>query len=220
MTLLLVEDDLQLNNIITRYFTLKNDIVVSIYDGEEAIEIIDNNNFDFYIIDINLPNINGLEIVKYVRQKDHHTPIVMITASLELENFKTAYLNGCNEYIKKPFFLEELKIRMDKLLTKKEEITKIIIISPSVSYDLELEELKVDGEIKKLRKKQKRLLTLLLNNMNKTVSIPIIENYVWENEIKERYPLRQLVNDLRREFNEKFIYTDVGIGYKFKIKKG
>lgn len=220
MTLLVVEDDLQLNNIITRYFTLKNDIVVSIYDGEEAIEIIDNNNFDFYIIDINLPNINGLEIVKYVRQKDHHTPIVMITASLELENFKTAYLNGCNEYIKKPFFLEELKIRMDKLLTKKEEITKIIIISPSVSYDLELEELKVDGEIKKLRKKQKRLLTLLLNNMNKTVSIPIIENYVWENEIKERYPLRQLVNDLRREFNEKFIYTDVGIGYKFKIKKG
>ena len=119
-----------------------------------------------YIIDIDIPHISGLEIVKYIRQKDISTPIIMITASMELENFKTAYQNGCDDYIKKPFYLEELQIRIDKLLSKKLNEYSLIKISNNITYDKEYEELIVNGETKRLRKKEKRLLCLLLQNIN------------------------------------------------------
>src|SRR5574344_456532 len=220
MKILLIEDDITLNSTITDFLKFKGDEVVSLEDGNEAIDTIDKTNFDLYIIDINIPNINGLDIVKYIRQKDTFTPIIIITASMELENFKSAYFNGCNEYIKKPFYLEELEIRIDKLLSKKSEKDSIIQISETISFDIEYEELVIDGEIKRLRKKERRLLSILLQNVNKTVSFEKIEDYVWENDIKESYPLRQLVNNLRREFDngEKFIYADKGIGYRFEIK--
>ncbi len=220
MNILLIEDDLTLNELITDYLKLNGNSVVSLEDGMNAIDTIDKTNFDLYIIDINIPHINGLEIVKYIRQKDLSTPIIMITASMELENFKTAYKNGCDDYIKKPFYLEELKIRIDKLLSKKSNENSHIKISDTITYDTEYEELSVRGEVKRLRKKERLLLNILLKNVNKLVTNEVIENYVWENEIKELYPLRQLVNDLRKHFDngEKFIFAERGMGYKFEIK--
>lgn len=220
MKILLIEDDITLNGTITDYLRFKGNDIVSLDDGNKAIDTIDEIDFDLYIIDINIPNISGLEIVKYIRQKETKIPIIIITASMELENFKIAYQNGCDEYIKKPFYLEELEIRIDKLLSKKSQKDSLIQISDNITFDMEYEELNIYGEIKRLRKKEKRLLSLLLQNINKTVSIEIIENYVWENEIKESYPIRQLVNDLRKEFDngEKFIFLDRGVGYRFEIK--
>lgn len=220
MNILLIEDDLTLNELITDYLKLNGNSVVSLEDGMNAIDTIDKTNFDLYIIDINIPHINGLEIVKYIRQKDISTPIIMITGSMELENFKTAYKNGCDDYIKKPFYLEELKIRIDKLLSKKSNGNSLIKISDTITYDTEYEELSVRGEVKRLRKKERLLLNILLKNVNKLVTNEVIENYVWENEIKELYPLRQLVNDLRKHFDngEKFIFAERGMGYKFEIK--
>ena len=120
MNVLLIEDDVQLNTTITNFLTFNKYEVTSLFDGDKAISQIDINRYDLYIMDINVPNINGLEIVKYIRQKDLSTPIIMITASLELDNFKLAFKNGCSEYIKKPFYLEELDIRINNLLSKKE----------------------------------------------------------------------------------------------------
>ena len=219
MNVLLIEDDVTLNSTITDFLKFKEYAIVSLEDGMSAIDTIDNTNFDLYIIDINIPHINGLEIVKYIRQKDLETPIIMITASMELENFKTAYQNGCDDYIKKPFYLEELEIRIEKLLSNKVDENSIVQISDNITYDTDYEELKIDGELKRLRKKEKRLLTILLQNINKTVSTEMIENYVWENEIRESYPLRQLVNALRKSFDngEKYIFMDRGVGYRFEI---
>ncbi len=154
MNILLIEDDLTLNELITDYLKLNGNSVVSLEDGMNAIDTINKTNFDLYIIDINIPHINGLEIVKYIRQKDISTPIIMITASMELENFKTAYKNGCDDYIKKPFYLEELEIRIDKLLSKKSNGNSLIKISDTITYDTEYEELSVRGEVKRLRKKR------------------------------------------------------------------
>ncbi len=220
MNILLIEDDITLNDTIAEYLKFKGDDIESLEDGDKAIEIIDSKVFDLYIIDINIPNINGLDLLKYIRQKDTKTPIIIITASLELENFKTAYKSGCDDYIKKPFYLEELDIRINKLMSKKFDRNNIIKISNSISFDMEYEELIVDEIIKRLRKKERRLLSLLLQNVNNTVTNEMIENYVWENEIKESYPIRQLINDLRKVFDngEKFIFMERGLGYRFEIK--
>ena len=171
-------------------------------------------------IDINIPKISGLELLKYIRQKDLKTPVVIITASLELENIKTAYKNGCDEYIKKPFYLEELEIKIDKIC-KVNSDQNVIKISENIFYDMRLEELFIDDKIKRLRKKEKRLLTILLKNLNKTVPTQTLEDYVWENDIKESYHLRQLVNALRKYFGkeERFIFSEAGVGYRLEIKK-
>lgn len=220
MKILLLEDDSILNETITDYLKLKGNDVIDLEDGADAINVIDKSNFDLYIIDINIPHINGLEIVKYIRNKDIDTPIIMITASMELESFKFAYKNGCDDYIKKPFYLEELNIRIGKLIRKLKDKNALIQISDTVTYDLEYEELSVNGVVKRLRKKEKRLLNLFLKNINKILTTEKIENYVWENEIKDSYNVRQLVSDLRSNFDngEKFIFADRGLGYKFEIK--
>ncbi|WP_457750175.1 response regulator transcription factor [Sulfurimonas sp.] len=218
MHVLLIEDDIQLNTTVTNFLQFSNYKVTSLYDGNMAIEAIDTTEFSFYIIDINIPHINGLEIVNYIRQKDLHSPVIIITASMELDNFQTAFDNGCDEYIKKPFYLEELEIRMNKLIHKKNDTS--VQISDTIFYNMEFEELRIHNEIVKLRKKERRLLTLLLQNINHCVPSKIIENYVWENEIKESYPLRQLVNDLRKKFSidKNYIFADRGLGYKFETK--
>ena len=220
MNILLIEDDTILNETIAHFLKMKENEVTSLDDGMDAIEMIDQTNFDLYIIDINIPEIDGLEIVKYIRQKDLQTPIVMITASMELENFKKAYKNGCDDYIKKPFYLDELEIRINKLMDREMNTNTLIKISETVTYDSDYEELTVNGVVNRLRKKEKRLLNLFLNNLNKTLTFEVIENYVWENEIKDTYPLRQLVNDLRKNFDngEEFIISERGEGYRFEIK--
>ena len=220
MKILIIEDDIQLNTTITNFLRYKGCQTTSVEDGEEALEYIYKNIYDLYIVDINIAKVSGLEVLKYIRQKDLITPVIIITASLELENLKTAYKNGCNEYIKKPFYLEELEIKIDKICVGNYK-NEIINISDNISYDTSLEELIINGEIKRLRKKEKRLLTILLQNINKTVPTQTLENYIWENEIKESYPLRQLVNDLRKYFDngEKFIFSEIGVGYRFEAKK-
>ena len=220
MKILIIEDDIQLNTTITNFLKYKGHETTSVEDGEDALEYINKNFYNLFIIDINIPKISGLEILKYIRQRDLKTPVIIITASLELENLKVAYKDGCDEYIKKPFYLEELEIKIDKICQSYNN-QKIIIISENISYDTSSEELFIDGEVKRLRKKEKRLLSILLENVNKTVSTQTLENYVWENEIKESYPLRQLVNGLRKYFEngEKFIFSDAGIGYRFETKK-
>ena len=218
MKILLVEDDLQLNNIIKKSL-VKKYTVTSVFDGESAIELIDNNIYDLFIVDINIPNVSGLDLTKYIRQKDLNTNIIIITASTELQNFEDAFKNGCNEFIKKPFYLEELNIRINNLI--KEEFIEELCISSNIKYLIEKKELFINDVNIKLRKKEKRLLELLLKNTNFVVPIEEIQNYVWENEIKNYYPLRQLINELRKKFNtgETFIFSEKGIGYKFGIKK-
>jgi len=219
MNILLIEDDIQLNVTIETFLKFKNHTVTPLLDGEVALEHIDMIQYDMYIIDINLPNINGLDIVSYIRNKDLNSPIIMITASLEIDNLKVAFKNGCNEYIKKPFHLEELDVRINNLQNQPKR--NIIVIAPNITYDLEYEELKVDDVIVPQRKKEKRLLSILIQHINHTVNYNSIENYVWENEIKESYPLRQLVSELKKHFGkyEYLIETQRGSGYKIVEEK-
>lgn len=198
MEVLLIEDDIQLNTTLRKFLEHKNYQVVSFFSGEEAMESIDENMYDLYIIDMNLPEMSGLDIAKYIRNKNLSAPIIIITASLEVEYIKMAFGNGCNEYIKKPFHLEELSIRIKNIFKQNQHDS--ISIASNIVYDTEYEELIIDSNAIKLRKKERRLLGILLQNMNHTVTYEVLENYIWENEVREIYPLRQLVSELKKTF--------------------
>ena len=217
MNILIVEDDIQLNYAITEFFKYKDfNKVISVFDGLQAIDKININSFTLYIIDINIPEINGLELVKYIRKIDLIVPIIIITASLEIGNLSNAFDNGCSEYIKKPFHLKELDIRINNLLST--PVTNIIKINNKLVYDINIEELRYKNTILQLRYKEKRLCTILLKNINTIVSSAVIYDYVWEGEIQENYPLRQLLLELRKKLPYNIIQTKIKKGYMISQK--
>ena len=211
MRVLIIEDDVQLNIAISEFFRIKAFDVVSIKDGLSAIDQIDNGNFDLYIIDINLPRINGLDLLKHIRKTDLHTPIIIITASLEIQNFSTAFENGCSEYIKKPFHLKELDIRINNLLALNKP--EIITLNDELTYDLSKEAFYYQNKPIQLRYKEKRFCALLIKHINTVVPNTLIHDYVWEGEIKETYPLRQLLVELRKKLPFDIIQTKIREGY-------
>lgn len=119
MKVLILEEDQQLNNEITNFFKDDSFEVVSLSCGLETIDRVDNDGFDIFVIDINLTNINGYDIIDYIRKTDIYTPIIAISSSGDIAKLISRYNIGCNEYLKKPFHIKELEIRVNTLLDKK-----------------------------------------------------------------------------------------------------
>ncbi len=217
MKVLIIEDDAQLNIAITEFFKIKAFDTVSAKDGLKAIDQIDNEHFDLYIIDINIPDINGLDLLKHIRKKDLHTPVIIITASLEIQNISTAFENGCSEYIKKPFHLKELDIRINNLLTLSKSAT--VRVRDELYYDLYTETFLYADQPIHLRYKEKRFCAILMRHANRIVSNETIFDYVWEGDIKESYPLRQLLGELRKKLPCNIIQTKIREGYMIETQK-
>lgn len=217
MKVLIVEDDIQLNIAISEFFKIKAFHTVSIRDGLKAFDQIESEHFDLYIIDINIPRISGLDLVKHIRKTDLNTPIIIITASLEIENLSTAFKNGCSEYIKKPFHLKELDIRITNLLSF--HTPETITLRNALDYDLNKEKFLFQDKPISLRYKEKRFCALLMKNRDQIVSNEMIYDYVWEGEIRETYPLRQLLVELRKKLPFDIIQTKIREGYMIETQK-
>lgn len=211
MNVLIVEDNTQLNTAISEFCKIKSFDTVCVKDGLKAIDTIDNTIFDLYIIDINLPHVNGLDLLKYIRKINISAPVIIITASLEIQNFSEAFENGCSEYIKKPFHLKELDIRIENLLNIDTSTT--ITINDDLVYNMNNEEFLYQKKPIKLRYKEKRFCAILIKNLNTIVPNDVIYDYVWEGEVKESYPLRQLLVELRKKLPFGIIQTKIREGY-------
>lgn len=217
MKVLIIEDDVQLSIAISEFFKIKAFHVVSIRDGLKAFDQIESEHFDLYIIDINIPRISGLDLVKHIRKTDLDTPIIIITASLEIENLSTAFENGCSEYIKKPFHLKELDIRINNLLSFCTPET--ITLRNGLDYDLNKEGFLFQNKPISLRYKEKRFCAILMKNIDQIVPNEMICDYVWEGEIRETYPLRQLLVELRKKLPFDIIQTKIREGYMIETQK-
>ncbi|NPA88255.1 response regulator transcription factor [Caminibacter pacificus] len=209
-SVLLIEDDPQHAKIVKRILEHKDFQVTLCEDGKTAVDLIRKRDFDLYLIDINIPYINGIELVKFIKEQNKTGFIIMITAAVEEENFEKAYGYGCDDYIKKPFHAAELEMRIKHLL-------KESVKFDDYEFNFHSGDLFKNGERVNLRKKEKRLLHILLKNLNYTVYNDKIIDFVWEGENKKNYPLRQLVNELRKKFDKDYIKTVVGVGYRFEV---
>lgn len=215
MKILLIEDDIELATSIERFFKIKGHNIDTFYDGVDVINHLEVKtiDYDLYILDINVPSVNGLEILKFIRKTKIDVPVIIITASLEIETLQTAFNYGCTEYIKKPFNLLELEIRLDRIFYAKTDIVKI---EDDFFYDKSSMELKYKEESIIFRKKEKLFIDILFKNIGFIVSNDSIVDYVWEREVKEKYPVRQLVNTIRQKLPYDIIKTEIGIGYKIE----
>ena len=215
MKLLIVEDDLPLANALKKVLEKKSFDVNITSDGEEAFNEILEKSYDLYLLDINLPKLDGHKLLKLIKHKNNNSIVIMITASAEIEDIEKAYNYGCNEYIKKPFHAKELLIRINNLLNNQQKNYKNEIKIDNLRFVKDTMDLFIDEKPIELRKKERRLLYILLNNLNRTVKKEDIIDFVWEGEKKENYPLRQLVSTLKSKLDNKYIVSVVGIGYKF-----
>ncbi len=212
MKILLLEDNKKLNEAITKRLSLKGYKVSSFIDGAKALKSIEEG-YSCYILDINVPNVDGVKLLQKIRNMYEHLPVVIISSSVELDVIKDAYKFGCNDFIKKPFFIDELEIKIEKICKINDDK---INFGDGCSFDFNSSIVEVDGEKIRLTKKEKLLLNILLNNKNKLVTYKAIENYVWEGAFVSCESIRSLVRRLRKILQNRYIKTVVENGYTFE----
>lgn len=211
MKIFLLEDDYSLNETIKEMLEMNNHKISSFYDGEVAYENI-FNNYDLYILDINIPLLNGLEILKSIKNMSTKTKVIMISANINIETIKEAYTLGCDDYLKKPFDVEELILKVEKLNEKDTDI----FLDENIYFNLITSELYIDSKKVELTKREKDLLVLLLDNRGKTISYENIENFVYQGETKSSDAIRSLLKRLRKKLPKDFILNSIEEGYFIK----
>jgi DNA-binding response OmpR family regulator len=116
MKILVLEDDHLLNEAITKYIETTGHIVTNFRDGDKAFISIKNNSYDMLILDINVPGLDGFELLEAIHELKIQIPTIYISALADIEDISRAFVLGCHDYLKKPFHLKELTIRIDKIL--------------------------------------------------------------------------------------------------------
>ena len=215
--ILLLEDDLNLNETVSDYFDENGFDVVSAYDGDEALSLIYENNFDLLLLDVNVPNKNGFEVLKEVRNQKKTVPAIFITSLNSMDSLEEGFESGCDDYIRKPFELKELLIRVKTILKKEfSQKSELVQITPNVTFNLISNELKEDGIEVKLNLKELKLLKFLLQHPNELLSHERIYDFVWDYD--EEYSdnsLRTYIKNLRKILGKDRIVSLNKLGYRF-----
>lgn len=184
MKLLLVEDNLQLNKALTTLLKRNSYLVDSAFDGEEALICIKEYQYDVIILDIMLPKIDGLEVLKKARRDNIQTPIILLTARSTIEDKIIGLDSGADDYLPKPFSIEELLARIRALgrrkaapIEKREELSYGDLIVDEANYIV-----KCGDKVVTLSNKEMMILLLLVNNHGNIVSLDKITRSAWEIE--------------------------------------
>ena len=213
--ILIVEDEQNLARFLELELTHEGYKVDIEYDGEPGLEKALNNDFDLIILDLMLPNINGLEICRRVRQVQS-TPIIIITAKSDTYDKVTGLDYGADDYIVKPFEIEELFARIRAVLRRQPH--KDIIDINGIRIDIDAFKVTVDGKQLDFTKTEYDLLYLLATNRNHVLQREQILNHVWgynsevETNVVDVY-IRYLRDKLKPFNKEKVIETVRGVGY-------
>ena len=215
--ILLLEDDLNLSETVSEYLEDSGFEVSSVYDGDEAIELIYEHNYDLLLLDVNVPNKNGFEVLKEVRKNNKKTAAIFITSLNSMDSLEEGFNSGCDDYIRKPFELKELLIRV-KTILKKEFSNKneLVQITPNITFNSISNELKDNGVEVKLNLKESKLLKFFLQHPNQLLSHEMIYDHVWEYD--EEYSdnsLRTYIKNLRKILGKDKIVSLKKLGYRF-----
>ena len=199
MKILLLEDDVALNKSIYDALIYSGYDVDTFFDGNDVIDNL-SSIYDLYIMDINVPNISGLELLNLIHNQTNQSKIIMISANTDINIIKNAYNLGCIDYLKKPFHLEELRIKIDMLFSNTNSLLEELTLKPDSN----------------LSKKEKRFLTLLLNNKDLVTTYQMIDEFVYEDKTMTNDGIRALVKRLRGKLENDIIKNLPEEGYTIK----
>ncbi|MSU87273.1 response regulator transcription factor [Streptococcus dysgalactiae] len=176
--LLLVEDDLSLSNSIFDFLDDFAD-VTQVFDGDEGLYEAESGIYDLILLDLMLPEKNGFQVLKELREKDIKIPVLIMTAKESLDDKGHGFELGADDYLTKPFYLEELKMRIQALLKRTGKFTDKNLTFGNVVVDLGQKEVQVDGQPIELLGKEFDLLVYLLQNQNVILPKTQIFDRLW-----------------------------------------
>ncbi|HEC1751334.1 TPA: response regulator transcription factor [Campylobacter lari] len=221
--ILLLEDDLSLNEIINEALSDEGFKVSCVYDAQEALEKAYEENFDLWIFDVKVPKGNGFEVLKELRESAKNTPAIFLTSLSMLDDVKQGFLSGCDDYVKKPFDIDELIIRVKNIIKRnfshqKEDLI-LLNSSKNISFDPLNKTLYQNKTIINLTNKEKELLALLLKKRPHFVSIETIFDEIWSlDEEPAIMSLRVYVKNLRKILGKDLIINQRNIGYAIRLE--
>lgn len=176
--LLLVEDDLSLSNSIFDFLDDFAD-VTQVFDGDEGLYEAESGIYDLILLDLMLPEKNGFQVLKELREKDIKIPVLIMTAKESLDDKGHGFELGADDYLTKPFYLEELKMRIQALLKRTGKFTDKNLVFGNVVVDLGQKEVQMDGQPIELLGKEFDLLVYLLQNQNVILPKTQIFDRLW-----------------------------------------
>ena len=218
MRLLIVEDEKDLNRIISKSFEKENFSVDSCFDGEEALDFLSAGEYDAVIMDIMMPKKSGLEVLKTMREENNKTPVLLLTARDSVPDRVKGLNMGADDYLIKPFAFEELLARVWVMLRKESgNVTNIYTVG-DLTLDAESCKVTRSGVEINLTSKEYDILLYLIMNKGKVLSREKIENHVWNfdyeggTNVIDVYIL-YLRKKIDVPFDKKLIHTVKGKGY-------
>jgi DNA-binding response OmpR family regulator len=218
MKLLLIEDEESLRRPV-KYFLEKNNFTVDeAEDGKQGLELVDTNEYDCILLDLNLPEIDGIEVAKRIRESGNTVPIIMVTARSQVYDKLKGFDQGADDYVTKPFDLKELVARINAVI-KRNSINKEENLTFGDYAVFPDRDIVVDNKTKKettLSNKEMGVLEYLLRSKGKIVSAEELLEHVWDREIDMfSETVKTHIKTLRKKVDpkKKFIKTVRGKGY-------
>ena len=216
-TILLLEDDIQLSDTIKQFLELKGYVVYVAYDGLQAQDIIYEKHIDLMLLDVKVPYINGFDFLKKLRTKGEEIPAIFITSLNSVESVEEGFAVGCDDYIRKPFALKELLVRVESLLKRTFGThDKEIELAKGLVFDTKELLLTQNDQKVSLKTKELKLLALFLRHGNELLEYHKIFEALWEyDEEPSAGSLRTYIKRLRAVIGKEKIETIKNIGYRF-----
>ena len=224
MKILIVEDEKILNNTINKSLKDAGYEVESAFDGFDAMEMIEIESYDLIVLDLNLPNMDGMEILKNLRKEDVETKVLILSARSQIQDKVEGLDAGANDFLQKPFHLDELKARI-RSLTRRNFIQNNTELSfDKIKFDSKNRTIFIDDKELKLTRKESGILEYLLLNQGRPVSQEELIDHVWDSSVdllsnSIRVHISALRKKLKQELGYDPIENRIGIGYLLrKIK--
>jgi len=219
-SILLLEDDQQLSDTVKQFLTYKGYEVLCAYDGLQAQDLAYEKHIDLMLLDVKVPHLSGFDFLKTLRDNDVQTPAIFITSLNSVDDVTRGFDSGCDDYIRKPFALKELLVRIEGLLkrrfgTHEEKIN----IGNGFFFDIKENILTKDKQRVALKNKESKLLILFLEYPNELLTYDQIFERLWDyNEEPSAGSLRSYINTVRSFLGKENIETIKNVGYRF-VKK-
>jgi DNA-binding response OmpR family regulator len=219
LKVLLLEDDPALNDLLNEHLCDKGYDVTLCMNGQDALENLVSEIFDLALLDINTPLMSGIEVLQTLRNEyKNQTPIIILTAYQDTKHLKESFESGVDDYIKKPFDLEELDQRMIRLCKQfMIEQSNEIQIDKNISFNPENCQLNINNNIKRLALKERDILKYFCKHKSRVISSEELLQNIWAyEEMPTDATIRVYIKNLRELLGKDRIQTIRSIGYKFE----
>jgi len=216
--ILLLEDDITLSETVAEYLIEEGYDVVPAYDGEGAQDALYESAFDLLLLDVNVPGPNGFALLKEARKNGNVTPAVFITSRAGMSDVENGFESGADDYIRKPFALKELLLRVQTILKRNffHHPEERLGLGDDLAYDTAQGILYRHGERVALGEKVSRLLKLFIQRKGQVISHEVITEHLWGfDEEPSDTALRTYIKELRKILGKDRIVSFKRLGYQF-----